>query len=216
MVPIELQHTHIHFDGLGDVFPALHAEVVARKVEGGQHPKGRRYISKGGSEEYSCTYWHLGRKAASMMAPEAPKYLLLKSASVMEVSIVTVLVPAGPLMVSFVSALIMAVQIHARDHVYIDMDQREKKLPMLTYLSEMIVAASVVAIISLHPETSSTCIWSSRRRQLRSQSELQPLRTMMSPLASGEEHAFSSCISVSSLAATPATVQSSTFCSVTA
>ena len=35
------------------------------------------------------TYWHLGRKAASMMAPEACRSLPLKSASVMDVSMVT-------------------------------------------------------------------------------------------------------------------------------
>ena len=40
MVPIEPQHTHIHFDGLSDVFRALGFELIARKVEGHQRPDG--------------------------------------------------------------------------------------------------------------------------------------------------------------------------------
>ena len=65
-------------------------------------------ISGVGQRGYSCTYWHLGRKAASMMAPEAMRYFPLKLASVMEVSIVTgLLLPylSSPLIVSFVIAL---------------------------------------------------------------------------------------------------------------
>jgi hypothetical protein len=38
---------------------------------------------------YSATYLHLGRKAAAMIAPDAPRYFPPKSASTMEVSIVT-------------------------------------------------------------------------------------------------------------------------------
>ena len=38
MVPIEPQRTHIHFDGLCDVFGALGVEIIARKVEGRQRP----------------------------------------------------------------------------------------------------------------------------------------------------------------------------------
>ena len=49
---------------------------------------GEKYI-RGGTEGIFLTYWHLGRKAASMMALEAPSFFLLKSASVMEVSMVT-------------------------------------------------------------------------------------------------------------------------------
>ena len=88
MEPIEPQRTHMSFDGLGDVLGALDAELVLRKVEGCQRPDGRKYI-RGRTEGYSCTYLHLGRKAPSMMAPEACKPLPLKSASVMELSMVT-------------------------------------------------------------------------------------------------------------------------------
>ena len=38
VVSNELQRTHIHFDGLGDVFGALCAEIIARKVERRQRP----------------------------------------------------------------------------------------------------------------------------------------------------------------------------------
>jgi hypothetical protein len=34
------------------------------------------------------TYWHFGRKAATTIAPEAPRVFPLRSAEVMEVSIV--------------------------------------------------------------------------------------------------------------------------------
>ena len=36
----ELQRTHIHFDGLGNVFGTLSAEIIAGEVEGHQHPGG--------------------------------------------------------------------------------------------------------------------------------------------------------------------------------
>ena len=45
----ELQHTHIHFDGLSDVLGALSAEDVAGEIEGRQRPNGRSAISKGGT-----------------------------------------------------------------------------------------------------------------------------------------------------------------------
>ena len=38
MVSNEPQRTHIHFDGLGDVFGALGMEIIAHKVEGRQCP----------------------------------------------------------------------------------------------------------------------------------------------------------------------------------
>ena len=38
MVPKELQRTHMPLDGLSDVFGALGAEVIARKVQGRQRP----------------------------------------------------------------------------------------------------------------------------------------------------------------------------------
>jgi hypothetical protein len=38
---------------------------------------------------YSDTYVHLGRKAATMIAPDTPRHFLLKSASTTEVSMVT-------------------------------------------------------------------------------------------------------------------------------
>jgi hypothetical protein len=38
---------------------------------------------------YSDTYVHLGRKAAAMIAPDAPRHFPPKSASTMEVSMVT-------------------------------------------------------------------------------------------------------------------------------
>ena len=78
----------MHFDGLGDVFCALGVEIVARKIEGRQRPDGRKYI-RGRTEGYSCTYWHLGRNAAIKMAPEVPRYFPLKSASIIEASMVT-------------------------------------------------------------------------------------------------------------------------------
>ena len=40
MVSIEPQRTHMFFDGLCDVFCALGAEFVERKVEGRQRPLG--------------------------------------------------------------------------------------------------------------------------------------------------------------------------------
>ena len=49
MVSIESQRTHIHFDGLGDVFGALGPELVIREIEGRQRPDGETYISKGGT-----------------------------------------------------------------------------------------------------------------------------------------------------------------------
>ena len=88
MVPIEPQRTHMSFDGLGDVFGALGEEQIVGEVEGRQRPDGRKYI-RGRTEGCSCTYLHLGRKAASMIAPEAPRCFPLKSASVIEASMVT-------------------------------------------------------------------------------------------------------------------------------
>ena len=38
MVSIEPQRTHIHFDGLGDMFGALSVEVILGKIEGRQCP----------------------------------------------------------------------------------------------------------------------------------------------------------------------------------
>ena len=49
MLPIELQHTHMHFDGFGDVFGALGAEIIVGEVEGRQRPNGRSDISVGGT-----------------------------------------------------------------------------------------------------------------------------------------------------------------------
>ena len=46
MVPIEPQRTHIHFDGFGDVFGALGAKLIARKVERRQRPIGAKANSK--------------------------------------------------------------------------------------------------------------------------------------------------------------------------
>ena len=45
MVPNESQRTHIHFDGLGDVFRALALENIAREVERRQRPDGGNAIS---------------------------------------------------------------------------------------------------------------------------------------------------------------------------
>jgi hypothetical protein len=51
------------------------------------------------------TYWHFGRKPASMVAPDIPRHLLLKSTLVMMVSMVTGLLDASlPLKVNFKSA----------------------------------------------------------------------------------------------------------------
>ena len=38
MMSIESQHTHIHFDGLGDVLSALGTNVIVREVEKRQRP----------------------------------------------------------------------------------------------------------------------------------------------------------------------------------
>ena len=46
--------------------------------------------ASGSDRGYFCTYWHLGRKAATIIAPEARSSLPLKSASVMLVLRVTV------------------------------------------------------------------------------------------------------------------------------
>ena len=70
---------------------AIVCEVVVADIETRHHPDGKKY-SRGGTEgifSCTCTYWHLGRKAASMMAPETPSSLPLKSASTIDVSIVT-------------------------------------------------------------------------------------------------------------------------------
>ena len=67
---------------------ALGLEIIAREVERRQRPDGRKYI-RGRTEGYSCTYLHLGRKAATIIEPEAPSILPLMSALVMELSIVT-------------------------------------------------------------------------------------------------------------------------------
>ena len=40
MVSIELLRTHMHFDGLGNVFRALGFEAIAREVEERQRPDG--------------------------------------------------------------------------------------------------------------------------------------------------------------------------------
>ena len=40
MVPIEPQRTHIHFDGICDVFGALGVKLIVREVEGRQRPVG--------------------------------------------------------------------------------------------------------------------------------------------------------------------------------
>jgi hypothetical protein len=55
---------------------------------------------------YSGTYVHLGRKAAAMIAPDTPRALRLRSASIMEVSMVTGLLSvSSPLNVNFNMAL---------------------------------------------------------------------------------------------------------------
>ena len=46
-------------------------------------------VSKKYNTGYSHTYWHLGRNAAAMIAPEALSCLPLRSASVMSAFIVT-------------------------------------------------------------------------------------------------------------------------------
>ena len=65
MVSIEPQRTHMSFDGLGDVFGALDAEVVAREVEGRQRPDGEKYIRIYFSGYYRT---HLHLEMASAMA----------------------------------------------------------------------------------------------------------------------------------------------------
>ena len=47
MVSIELQRTHMSFDGLCDVLGALGAELVPREIEGRQRPVGLDGIGKG-------------------------------------------------------------------------------------------------------------------------------------------------------------------------
>ena len=66
------QRTHIHFDGLDNVFGALCAEIIARKVERRQRPDRSSAISvrwDAGDSGYSCTYLHLGTAAAMYFAP---------------------------------------------------------------------------------------------------------------------------------------------------
>ena len=63
-------------------------DVVVADIQARQCPIGRKYI-RGRTEGYSCTYLHLGRKAATIIAPEATSILSLMSALVMELSIVT-------------------------------------------------------------------------------------------------------------------------------
>jgi hypothetical protein len=46
-------------------------------------------VSADARRGYSGTYVHLGRKAATMLAPDLPRPFALKSASVMEISMVT-------------------------------------------------------------------------------------------------------------------------------
>jgi hypothetical protein len=56
---------------------------------------------------YPDTYVHLGRKAAAMIAPDVPRYFPPKSASTMEVSIVTGLLSSlSPLNVNVDMALL--------------------------------------------------------------------------------------------------------------
>ena len=95
------------------ILAGLLRDSVVADIQRRQRPDGRKYI-RGRTEGYSCTYWHLGRKAASMMAPEASKVFPLKSASVMELSMVTgLLYLSSPLKVNFTNAL-MADTILAR------------------------------------------------------------------------------------------------------
>ena len=66
--------------------------IVAADIQTRQRPDGgmdgagvsKMYIQMG-----LATYWHLGRKAATIIAPEAPNSLPLKSASVMVAFMVT-------------------------------------------------------------------------------------------------------------------------------
>ena len=44
-MPIESQRTHIYFDGLGDVFGALGAELILGEVERHQRPNGGNAIN---------------------------------------------------------------------------------------------------------------------------------------------------------------------------
>ena len=95
---------HVRYPSISIV---ISAEAVVAEVQACQCPDGRKYI-RGRTEGYSCAYWHLGRKAVSMMAPETPKPLSLKSALVMEASMVTgLLLDVSPLMVSFFIALMV-------------------------------------------------------------------------------------------------------------
>jgi hypothetical protein len=55
---------------------------------------------------YQSTYWHFGRKAATIMPPDTPSVLPLKSASVMVVSIVTGSLLLSPLKVNVDNALL--------------------------------------------------------------------------------------------------------------
>ena len=89
MVSIELQRTHMSFDGLRDVFGALGIEAIACEVEGRQRPDGGygrctavwtvRILAKGVTETNGGvvrtasdpTYLHSGRAAATCFAPSA-------------------------------------------------------------------------------------------------------------------------------------------------
>jgi hypothetical protein len=71
------------------------------------------YLKSVSSDKYTgvfTTYWHFGRKPASMIAPDMPRHLLLKPASVMRVCMVTgLLVSLLPLKVIFKSAKLCAI-----------------------------------------------------------------------------------------------------------
>ena len=118
MVPKEPQRTHMNCDHLSNMFSALGANLVVRKVElhqrawmvkavlaHGQEPGTRRIYIQG------RTYWHLGTNAATMIAPETPSFRLPKVASLIEVSMaIGSLSSLSPRKVNFVNAELAATQ----------------------------------------------------------------------------------------------------------
>ena len=111
-------------------------------------------ISGVGQRGYSCTYWHLGRKAASMMAPEASKTFPLKSALVMDVSMVTAsLLLESPLMVSLFNALMVVWTVQVLAECITGMDGAwrarfgncDSRVSQCTHLHSGIAAAMCLA-----------------------------------------------------------------------
>ena len=79
------------------IFRSVNALMVVWTVLG---------VSKKYKRGYSRTYWHLGRNAAAMIAPEAPSCLSLRSAAVMSTFIVTACLSPKMMLVNATATLV--------------------------------------------------------------------------------------------------------------